>query len=396
MKIWKMASIVTVMSVTMSASAFAGEWKTGDNGKRWYDNGNGSYTSNGWQWIDADGDGVAEGYYFDGNGYLLTNTTTPDGYAVDENGAWRVNGVIQTKKVTSDVEPITESDFVVSGNNSVTQNTSDHSIITNWIRVGYSNDPTPYHIFVTGDSLITARGISLGDNKSSVIEKYGENASQAFHADSDKWYQLSAKNGNAEASTVASSSSVLEYSKAPYGIRFYFNQQDKIIGVIYFRDGNTTETTSSSSVVKLNEGYYSYYTTDIYDNDTQKMIHKGEILITDKWDDRTLEVDRYPFGLYADPIFMLKIMNVTDNSFNIYYDVYPEDEEYFNADSAYAYPCYRSGDKWHFEGDETDDYYWIINDSDTITLYVNYNKLNPETEEVLGHYKDIRTYKRVK
>ena len=27
-------------------------------------------------------------YYFDENGYMLADTTTPDGYYVDVNGAW--------------------------------------------------------------------------------------------------------------------------------------------------------------------------------------------------------------------------------------------------------------------------------------------------------------------
>ena len=44
--------------------------------------------TNSWQWIDGNGDGVSESYYFDGNGYMLFNTTTPDGYTVnaDEHG----------------------------------------------------------------------------------------------------------------------------------------------------------------------------------------------------------------------------------------------------------------------------------------------------------------------
>lgn len=66
--------------------------------KWWYDNGNGSYPSNCWQWIDGNGDGTAESYYFDHNGWLLTDTTTPDGYTVNASGAWVQNGVVQTKK----------------------------------------------------------------------------------------------------------------------------------------------------------------------------------------------------------------------------------------------------------------------------------------------------------
>lgn len=50
-----------------------------------------------WQWQDVNGDGISECYYYDDNGTMLTNTTTPDGYTVDSNGAWVVNGVVQTQ-----------------------------------------------------------------------------------------------------------------------------------------------------------------------------------------------------------------------------------------------------------------------------------------------------------
>ena len=37
------------------------------------------------QWVEDGGDW----YYLGSDGVLLTNTTTPDGYPVDENGIWR-------------------------------------------------------------------------------------------------------------------------------------------------------------------------------------------------------------------------------------------------------------------------------------------------------------------
>ena len=63
-----------LISCSMTFSAMAGTWQTGtgaDQGKWWYDNGNGSYANNGWQWIDGNGDGTAECYYFDNAGWLL-------------------------------------------------------------------------------------------------------------------------------------------------------------------------------------------------------------------------------------------------------------------------------------------------------------------------------------
>lgn len=71
-----------VMAMAMTVTSFAGEWK----------------------WIDQNGDGVAESYYFDDVGNILTNTTTPDGYQVNENGAWVENGVVQTQAVGGQTE----------------------------------------------------------------------------------------------------------------------------------------------------------------------------------------------------------------------------------------------------------------------------------------------------
>ncbi|WP_432627118.1 hypothetical protein [Brotaphodocola sp.] len=235
---WKRVAIVTAMlSVTVSGTAFAG-WtkKIENNQEKWkYDSGNGVYLNNGWQWIDDNKDGIAESYYFDSNGYLLTDTTTPDGYAVNKDGAWVLNGVIQTKNVVVNAEPITEKDFIISGDNSVTKNNADNSIITNWKRLGFNDGP--YHVFVTGDSLVTSRGIVLGDSKDAVIEKYGSADASKFST-ADRWYQLMIFNGQdktTDGTTIASASSVMNYYSDPYGIQFYFNQDDQIIGIVYYR-----------------------------------------------------------------------------------------------------------------------------------------------------------------
>lgn len=50
-----------------------------------------------WQWIDVNGDGVQECYYFTDDGNFLKNTVTPDGYQVDAAGRWVENGVVQTQ-----------------------------------------------------------------------------------------------------------------------------------------------------------------------------------------------------------------------------------------------------------------------------------------------------------
>lgn len=85
-----------ILATSMSMTSLAG-WE--QEGANWKYNDNGTYAANGWRWIDGNGDGVAECYYFDSNGYMLANTTTPDSYMVNTDGAWTVNGVVQTKNV---------------------------------------------------------------------------------------------------------------------------------------------------------------------------------------------------------------------------------------------------------------------------------------------------------
>lgn len=76
--LFTLAATLTLLS---SVPAFAGQWQK-DNVGWWYLEDNNTYPVNGWKTING------AMYYFNSNGYLLTNTITPDGYTVDENGAW--------------------------------------------------------------------------------------------------------------------------------------------------------------------------------------------------------------------------------------------------------------------------------------------------------------------
>lgn len=76
MRKWKRTLVTAVlMAAAMTIPAFAGSW----------------------QWIDTNRDGASECYYYDDNGTLATGTTI-DGYTVNEQGAWVVDGTVQTKK----------------------------------------------------------------------------------------------------------------------------------------------------------------------------------------------------------------------------------------------------------------------------------------------------------
>lgn len=99
MKVKKLVLATAAISAMMAMQAFAGQWLQNATGW-WYDYGNGTWPASSWQWIDGNNDGIAECYYFDQYGYCLMNTTTPDGYSVDTNGAWTVNGAVQTRSVS--------------------------------------------------------------------------------------------------------------------------------------------------------------------------------------------------------------------------------------------------------------------------------------------------------
>lgn len=86
------ASLAMAMSIMATIPAMA-NWNAGqgENSNRWwYGNEDGSYCHSGWFWLDGNRDGLAECYYFDDAGWALMDTTTPDGYTVNADGAWYV------------------------------------------------------------------------------------------------------------------------------------------------------------------------------------------------------------------------------------------------------------------------------------------------------------------
>ena len=90
-KAWLTAAVAGMMTAVMVMPVFAAEWKQ-DTAGWWYQQDDGSYPSGGWEWIDG------RCYYFDETGYCLLDTTTPDGYTVDANGAWTVDGTVQVQE----------------------------------------------------------------------------------------------------------------------------------------------------------------------------------------------------------------------------------------------------------------------------------------------------------
>lgn len=109
-----MTAVLTVtMALAMSINALAFTpvvgWKSEQlgGGTHWhYDKtGYGEFAVNEWLWIDGNGDGIAECYNFDGTSFMRADTVTPDGYTVNADGAWTIDGMVQTKQVGQTVEP---------------------------------------------------------------------------------------------------------------------------------------------------------------------------------------------------------------------------------------------------------------------------------------------------
>lgn len=104
-------------SIAMAFTSFAGSWKLDVNGY-WYQNNDGSYPVSRWQWIDDNSDGIAECFYFDENGYVLMNATSPDGYTINPEGEWVVDGVVQTQIVSAST---TETESATTSGSTATQ-----------------------------------------------------------------------------------------------------------------------------------------------------------------------------------------------------------------------------------------------------------------------------------
>lgn len=81
-----------------------------------------------WQWLDLNNDGVYECYYFNVLGHMTKNSTTPDGYKVNEKGEWVVDGVVQRKDNIGVMESINSNLGSIDTNiySNVTQEVNAH------------------------------------------------------------------------------------------------------------------------------------------------------------------------------------------------------------------------------------------------------------------------------
>ena len=97
-RIMRTGLVTMMIAMLFAITTYAGSWQE-SFGRTWWMNDDGTYPTSGWHWIDSKNDGFAECYYFDENGYILKDTTTPDGYIVNADGKWVVDGFVQTQRV---------------------------------------------------------------------------------------------------------------------------------------------------------------------------------------------------------------------------------------------------------------------------------------------------------
>ncbi len=101
------AAITAALVLSTSLTAFAYGWHYDADMQKWWCGANEDDSVkyiDGWYLVDGDRDGNAQWYLVDYEGLLYTGCVTPDGYTVNNEGAWTVDGQVQYKAV-GDTEP---------------------------------------------------------------------------------------------------------------------------------------------------------------------------------------------------------------------------------------------------------------------------------------------------
>lgn len=131
----KFCLFVTTLTIStlLIFPSWAGQWQQNEVGW-WYQNDDGSFPTD--QWLEIDG----KQYYFDSNGYMLANTTTPDGYQVGTDGTWIE---ADSSDAGSSVQKYSDEDIAFSALNTLYNSLKDpDSLKVNYIKcesISYKN-----------------------------------------------------------------------------------------------------------------------------------------------------------------------------------------------------------------------------------------------------------------
>ncbi|NBH20355.1 hypothetical protein D3Z55_23965 [Clostridiaceae bacterium] len=230
------AALAAAAAMTMASvmTASAATWKQDMKGW-WVENEDGSYLTN--QWYQSPASGLW--YYMGADGYMLTNTTTPDGYFVNADGAWVENEAVSNQPVITDGESVGESDFIVNGENLIWDWDVDSDT---WFFQWYAEGDGE------GDNITTYRGISFKSNREDVTNAYGKApvTVSGITAENDTLYNYYLQNDNSAIFLSLGQASYIQYPLdassmyvgdwANYDIRFYFDSNDKVVCIAYMRN----------------------------------------------------------------------------------------------------------------------------------------------------------------
>lgn len=168
-KLRKIAFAALGLSMLSALPAFAGQWTQDTAGWR-YQNDDGSCFNDGWHWIDDDGDGSSEHYYFGADGYILTNTTTPDGSKVNQDGAECIDG----SNITAEGTVINVENAAVLSKRVFTKDAAQENMLAKISGVSIQNDSF-WGTLILPDRALYASGdtdinFSFTGSKSSLLK----------------------------------------------------------------------------------------------------------------------------------------------------------------------------------------------------------------------------------
>lgn len=90
MKKFRVIALAGLITLTVAGGVYAAGWERDTVGWK-YRNDDGTFQNNGWFQ-----DPTGTYYYFNNAGYMLADTTTPDGYYVNSSGAWIQSNAAQS------------------------------------------------------------------------------------------------------------------------------------------------------------------------------------------------------------------------------------------------------------------------------------------------------------
>jgi hypothetical protein len=171
------------------------------------------------------------------DGYMLTNTTTPDGYPVNADGVWEQEGAVTNQPIFTDGASLVDSDFIVNGENLLWDWDWDN---TGWTFQWYAEGE--------GTGITTNRGISFKNNRTDVTNAYG-NAPviiSGITSENDTLYRYYLENESSDMFLSLGQVSYIQYPLeagseyvgvwANYDLRFYFDNSDKVVCIAYIRN----------------------------------------------------------------------------------------------------------------------------------------------------------------